>query len=98
MFAPISYTSATHLNKKPWEERWKSKLTGLEHQNKCSEPTSQDVCFAQWLAQEKNVLGVPVSVYFSPAHQALGQDYIRFNFFKKEETLRQAEQNLIANA
>jgi aspartate/methionine/tyrosine aminotransferase len=54
--------------------------------------TKTDVEFAMELVQERKVAVVPPSAFYLQSKQ--GQDYLRFCFAKKEETLKAALQNL----
>jgi aspartate/methionine/tyrosine aminotransferase len=68
--------------------------TILQDKDKSIEKESPDFHFVRWLAQEKQLLGIPPSAFYTPDHAWLAHQYIRFNFFKKEETLIEAEQIL----
>ncbi|CAL8073140.1 unnamed protein product [Orchesella dallaii] len=56
----------------------------------------EDMKFAIWLAKNKQLLGIPPSAFYSLPHKHLGGDYIRFNFFKRKETLEKADNILRA--
>ena len=51
----------------------------------------EDFKFVTWLWREKKLLGIPPSAFYSAEHKALAKDYIRFNFYKKHETLDKAD-------
>ena len=53
---------------------------------------SDDRTFAEWLAREVGVAGVPGSSFFS--RPELGRSIVRFHFAKSEPVLRQAEERL----
>lgn len=53
-----------------------------------------DVRFVIWLAKEKQLLGVPPSAFYSVPNKPQARDYIRFNFYKKLDTLSKAEEKL----
>ncbi|RWS05157.1 Kynurenine--oxoglutarate transaminase 3-like protein, partial [Dinothrombium tinctorium] len=55
---------------------------------------TNDYKFAKWLSKNKKLQGIPPSAFYSETHKQLAQDYIRFCFFKKEETLLKAERIL----
>lgn len=55
---------------------------------------TEDFQFVKWLIREKNLVGVPPSAFYSKNHKVLAKDYIRFNFYKKEETLDKADKIL----
>jgi kynurenine--oxoglutarate transaminase/cysteine-S-conjugate beta-lyase/glutamine--phenylpyruvate transaminase len=50
-----------------------------------------DYRFVKWLAREKCVLGIPPSAFYCDDHKILAKDFIRFNFYKKLETLEKAK-------
>ena len=45
-----------------------------------SEP--QDLRFVKWLSREKKLQGIPPSIFYSDAHKLLGEQFVRFCFFK----------------
>lgn len=51
----------------------------------------RDYLFAKWLAKNIGLLGIPSSVFYSHDHKYIGEDYVRFCFFKTDETLKNAE-------
>jgi len=57
--------------------------------NKPDEP--KDYRFVRWLCKEKKLGGIPPTAFYSLPHKKLAENYIRFCFFKKDETLAQAE-------
>lgn len=54
-----------------------------------------DVTFMIWLAKQKQLLGVPPSAFYSLPNKTQAKDYIRFNFYKKLETLESAKDKLL---
>jgi aspartate/methionine/tyrosine aminotransferase len=54
--------------------------------------TLKDVDFALKLIQERKVATVPPSAFYLKSTE--GESYLRFCFAKKEETLKEAAQNL----
>jgi kynurenine--oxoglutarate transaminase/cysteine-S-conjugate beta-lyase/glutamine--phenylpyruvate transaminase len=50
----------------------------------------RDFRFVKWLARHWKVLGIPPSLFYSSQHKALAQDFIRFCFYRKTETLMAA--------
>lgn len=57
-------------------------------------PDLDDVAMAQWLTREHGVAAIPVSVFSERPDPA--QRLVRFCFAKREDTLRQAAEKLIA--
>ncbi|XP_015782092.1 kynurenine--oxoglutarate transaminase 3 isoform X2 [Tetranychus urticae] len=51
---------------------------------------TKDYRFTKWLIIEKKLQGIPPSVFYSEDHQKLVENFIRFCFFKKPETLAKA--------
>ncbi|XP_074596158.1 kynurenine aminotransferase isoform X2 [Brevipalpus obovatus] len=51
---------------------------------------TQDYRFTKWLTIEKKLQGIPPSFFYSEGHRNLIENYIRFCYFKKDETLDQA--------
>lgn len=50
-----------------------------------------DYRFVKWMAKKWKLLGIPPSAFYSEQHKPLGEDYIRFCFYKKTETLQKAD-------
>lgn len=50
-----------------------------------------DMKFAKWMTKNVKLLGIPPSAFYSKEHKYLSSNLIRFCFFKKEETLKEAE-------
>jgi kynurenine--oxoglutarate transaminase/cysteine-S-conjugate beta-lyase/glutamine--phenylpyruvate transaminase len=55
---------------------------------------SADYKFVKWLVREKKLLGIPPSLFYSPSHKHVAEDYIRFCFYRKNETLQKANEIL----
>jgi kynurenine--oxoglutarate transaminase/cysteine-S-conjugate beta-lyase/glutamine--phenylpyruvate transaminase len=55
-----------------------------------------DYKFAKWFAKEWKVLGIPPSAFYSEEHKKESEYLIRFCFYKKEETLAEADKLLQA--
>jgi len=53
-----------------------------------------DYRFTKSLAKKWKVLGIPPSAFYSQPNKKLAEDYIRFCFYKKDETLESAFKNL----
>jgi len=53
-----------------------------------SEP--KDFRFVKWLSRQRKLQGIPPSAFFSSAHKAIGEDYIRFCFIKEDSNLEKA--------
>lgn len=55
---------------------------------------ARDYLFAEWLAKTVGLLGIPSSVFYSDDHKFIGEDYVRFCFYKTDDTLERAEKVL----
>lgn len=55
-----------------------------------------DFKFAKWLSKNKKLQGIPPSAFFSEPHKSIGENYIRFCFIKKEESLMKCKEILSA--
>jgi len=53
-----------------------------------------DYRFVKWFAKTHKLLGIPPSAFYSEDHKFLAEDYIRLCFYKKTETLQQADEIL----
>ncbi|CAG2160485.1 unnamed protein product [Oppiella nova] len=53
---------------------------------------TKDYRFAKWLTKNAGLQGIPTGAFYSSAHKHLAENYIRFCFIKKDETLDKAEQ------
>lgn len=51
----------------------------------------KDYRFVKWLSKNRKLQGIPPSAFFCQEHKSIGENYIRFCFIKKEESLDQAE-------
>ncbi|XP_050439434.1 kynurenine aminotransferase-like isoform X2 [Adelges cooleyi] len=67
--------------------------TNYENKVDISSETDEhrDFKFVKWLAKNYKLQAIPFSVFFSSKHKAEASDYMRFCFFKKDETLHQFE-------
>jgi len=50
----------------------------------------KDFQFAKWMAKTHNLLCIPPSAFYSKEHRHLAGNYIRLNFFKKNDSLDEA--------
>src|SRR3990167_11251055 len=57
-------------------------------------PELDDLAMAEWLTREHGVAAIPVSVFYQAPPEDLR--LVRFCFAKREDTLRQAAENLCA--
>ena len=55
---------------------------------------TDDVSFCRWLIETLGVAAIPPTAFYSPAHKALGQNWVRFAFCKRRETLEAAAERL----
>lgn len=53
-----------------------------------------DYRFVKWLAKTWKLLGIPPSAFYSEPHKNQAEDYIRFCFYKKTDTLQKADEIL----
>lgn len=60
-----------------------------------SEQGTKDYRFVKWLSRNKKLQGIPPSAFYCDEHKNLGEDFIRFCFFKEETNLEKAEKILI---
>jgi aspartate/methionine/tyrosine aminotransferase len=58
------------------------------------EGVSDDVSFCRWLIENLGVAAIPPSAFYSDAHKALGRNWVRFAFCKRQETLEAAADRL----
>jgi kynurenine--oxoglutarate transaminase/cysteine-S-conjugate beta-lyase/glutamine--phenylpyruvate transaminase len=54
----------------------------------------KDLKFVKYLIKEKGLATIPISIFYSANNAAFGENFIRFNFFKDEETLAKATEIL----
>jgi kynurenine--oxoglutarate transaminase/cysteine-S-conjugate beta-lyase/glutamine--phenylpyruvate transaminase len=50
----------------------------------------KDLRFVKYLIKEKGLATIPITIFYSANNSAFGENFIRFNFFKDEETLAKA--------
>ncbi len=55
---------------------------------------NKDYEFCRWLIREIGVGGIPPSAFVSPPHAKLTENYARFAFCKKDETMDEAAKRL----
>jgi kynurenine--oxoglutarate transaminase/cysteine-S-conjugate beta-lyase/glutamine--phenylpyruvate transaminase len=55
----------------------------------------EDVRFVKWLAKNWKLHGIPPSAFLSAPHKNNLSNYIRINFYKKDETLEKGKDILI---
>ncbi len=55
---------------------------------------TNDVSFCRWLIENLGVAAIPPTAFYSDTHKALGRDWVRFAFCKRQETLEAAAQRL----
>ncbi|XP_060856140.1 kynurenine aminotransferase-like isoform X2 [Metopolophium dirhodum] len=53
-----------------------------------------DLRFTKWLSKNVKLQSIPFTIFFSERNKLLAQDYMRLCFFKKDETLKEAEKIL----
>ncbi|OXA51497.1 kynurenine--oxoglutarate transaminase 3 [Folsomia candida] len=66
-----------------------SKVDLSSETDKCA-----DYRFVKWFAKKFKLLGIPPSAFYSEDHKHLGESYIRLCFYKKTDTLQQADEIL----
>lgn len=60
-----------------------------------SEPDPQrDFRFTKWMIKNVGLQGIPPSVFFSEPNKHLMENFVRYCFFKKDETLEMAAEIL----
>jgi kynurenine--oxoglutarate transaminase/cysteine-S-conjugate beta-lyase/glutamine--phenylpyruvate transaminase len=52
---------------------------------------TKDYRFVKWLSKNKKLQGIPPSAFYSEGNKGLAQDFVRFCFIKRDETLAEAE-------
>lgn len=50
----------------------------------------KDYRFTKWLIKNVGLQGIPPSAFFTETNKSLMENFIRFCFFKKDETLHKA--------
>jgi kynurenine--oxoglutarate transaminase/cysteine-S-conjugate beta-lyase/glutamine--phenylpyruvate transaminase len=68
----------------------------MESKVDLSEETDKwvDYRFCKWFAKKFKLLGIPPSAFYSEDHKCLAEDYIRLCFYKKTDTLQEADEIL----
>lgn len=51
----------------------------------------KDYRFTKWMTKNVGLQGIPPSAFYSKPNKHLGEDFVRYCFFKKDETLQKAE-------
>ncbi|XP_037051975.1 kynurenine--oxoglutarate transaminase 3 [Bradysia coprophila] len=63
-------------------------------ENKCDLTSETDVRrdyrFTKWMIKNLGLQGIPPSAFYSEDHKHLGENYVRYCFFKKDENLQKA--------
>ncbi|XP_001951376.2 kynurenine--oxoglutarate transaminase 3 [Acyrthosiphon pisum] len=70
-----------------------SNWTNFENKLDLSSETDKykDFRFVKWLSKNVKLQGIPFSAFYSEPHKNMAENYLRFCFFKKDETLNKAE-------
>ncbi|XP_074025760.1 kynurenine aminotransferase-like [Leptinotarsa decemlineata] len=50
----------------------------------------KDYRFTKWMTKNIGIQGIPPSAFYSVPHKNLGENYVRYNFIKKDENLKKA--------
>ena len=58
------------------------------------ETGSKDYKFVKYMSKVKKLQGIPPSAFYSQDHKPLAQNYVRYCFMKKDETLDGAKKIL----
>nr|XP_019546821.2 kynurenine--oxoglutarate transaminase 3-like [Aedes albopictus] len=56
--------------------------------------TRKDYRFTKWMTKSVGLQGIPPSAFYSEPNKHLGEDYVRYCFFKKDENLQKAAEIL----
>ena len=56
------------------------------------ETGTKDYKFVKYMSKKKKIQGIPPSAFYSQDHKHLAENYIRFCFMKKDDTLDKAEE------
>lgn len=54
----------------------------------------KDYRFTKWMTKNVSLQGIPPSAFYSKEHKQLGENYVRYCYIKKDETLQEAEKIL----
>ncbi|XP_066994581.1 kynurenine aminotransferase [Anabrus simplex] len=70
--------------------------TALENKVRLNEETDKlkDYRFTKWMSKNVKLQGIPPSAFYSDPHKPLGESYVRYCFFKKDENLQKAAEIL----
>lgn len=55
------------------------------------ETGSKDYRFVKFMTKKKGIQGIPPSAFYSEQHKHLAENFVRYCFMKKDETLNEAE-------
>ncbi|KAG5899623.1 hypothetical protein JTB14_037281 [Gonioctena quinquepunctata] len=50
----------------------------------------KDYRFTKWMTKKLGLQGIPPSAFYSVPHKCLGENFVRYNFMKKDENLKKA--------
>uniref|UniRef100_A0A182JIJ1 Aminotransferase class I/classII large domain-containing protein n=1 Tax=Anopheles atroparvus TaxID=41427 RepID=A0A182JIJ1_ANOAO len=50
----------------------------------------RDYRFTKWMTKTVGLQGIPPSAFYTEEHKSLGEDFVRYCFFKRDDTLEQA--------
>lgn len=64
-------------------------VLGLQYEDDGTEDAA-DFKFARWLVKTKKMAAIPPTAFYSSDHACLGENYIRFCFIKKNESIEAA--------
>lgn len=73
-----------------WAKNYESKLDLSSETDKY-----KDFKFVKWLSKNVKLQGIPFSVFYNEANKSKAENYLRFCFFKKDETLQNAEKIIL---
>ncbi|XP_058129933.1 kynurenine aminotransferase [Anopheles ziemanni] len=66
-----------------------SKLAGQVDLSGETDPR-RDYRFTKWMTKNVGLQGIPPSAFYAEEHMSLGEDFVRYCFFKRDDTLEQA--------
>lgn len=55
------------------------------------ETGTKDYRFVKYMSKKKGLQGIPPTAFYSVDHKPLGENFVRYCFMKKDETLDEAE-------
>ncbi|XP_045473412.1 kynurenine aminotransferase-like [Harmonia axyridis] len=65
---------------------WSSLASKFNFKSKVGKP--KDIQFAEWMIRHIGLAVIPITSFYSEGHKNLGENYVRFCFYKKSETLQ----------